>query len=406
MKKLFLILFVFVLNCPVFSQDPVFTLVKVGFDNFNFFYDIKASPEGTLWVCSNEGNVFRKLSSSTTWEHISDYPGTGAEANALFVAEDDDVWIISYGNGIFHFNGTKWEEVSLTNVPETNKWNCVSGDLNGNVWFGSNDKGLYKYSAGQWTNYSMSNSGILSDQINDLLATPSGKLFVGGYRTLQTFESNNWVDLGFTSNIGFSERTYSFAIDNDGLVYIATTKGLFKFKDDKLEIYGDTKNRDVYYAVFDRNNVLWFFGEEQAFDNYLYRCDNGTCKKLDDKNLPHQCSGLAVGSDNLLYLIGSLGPNILVIEDKTTNSDKELLRQPMVEISPNPASDFLSIKSPQTLKEISLFNSAGQSLFAAKNINQTHFMLNLQGRGKINPGVYVLLIKTEIGTCRKKIMIQ
>lgn len=62
----------------------------------------------------------------------------------------------------------------------------------------------------------MSNSGILSDQINDLLATPSGKLFVGGYRTLQTFESNNWVDLGFTSNIGFSERTYSFAIDNDG----------------------------------------------------------------------------------------------------------------------------------------------------------------------------------------------
>ncbi|MBK7740214.1 MAG: hypothetical protein IPI42_06530 [Saprospiraceae bacterium] len=69
----------------------------------------------------------------------------------------------------------------------------------------------------------------------------------------------------------------------------------------------------------------------------------------------------------------------------------------MVEISPNPASDFLSIKSPQTLKEISLFNSAGQSLFAAKNINQTHFMLNLQGRGKIIR-VYVLLIKTEIGT--------
>lgn len=48
MKKLFLILFVFVLNSPVFSQDPVFTLVKVGFDNFNFFYDIKSESRRNI----------------------------------------------------------------------------------------------------------------------------------------------------------------------------------------------------------------------------------------------------------------------------------------------------------------------------------------------------------------------
>ncbi|MFN9957660.1 MAG: T9SS type A sorting domain-containing protein, partial [bacterium] len=75
-----------------------------------------------------------------------------------------------------------------------------------------------------------------------------------------------------------------------------------------------------------------------------------------------------------------------------------------LEIYPNPAFDFVKIKSSQKelIRSVQLVNMAGQILFESHNINAIEMEIPT---GSIQTGIYLIRVLTESSSTSRKIQI-
>ncbi|MFY9225158.1 MAG: hypothetical protein WAQ98_20965 [Blastocatellia bacterium] len=81
------------------------------------------------------------------------------------------MWIASTG-GITRFDGVKFTNFNSYNasVIISNRITTLSEDLKGNIWVGTEDKGIYKYQQGKFINYS-TDAGLPKAQIFNIIPT-------------------------------------------------------------------------------------------------------------------------------------------------------------------------------------------------------------------------------------------
>jgi ligand-binding sensor domain-containing protein/serine phosphatase RsbU (regulator of sigma subunit) len=85
-----------------------------------------------------------------------------------------DIWLVTFENGIFRFNGKDIIKYSTPEGLDYNSfWTCMT-DREGNVWFGSFGNGLYKYSGDGITLLNEKNglyNGLIGNMIQDSIGT-------------------------------------------------------------------------------------------------------------------------------------------------------------------------------------------------------------------------------------------
>jgi len=72
-----------------------------------------------------------------------------------------------------------------------------------------------------------------------------------------------------------------------------------------------------------------------------------------------------------------------------------------INIFPNPATNFVNIKSQSSISQISIINNFGQMVFEAENPGETIWV----NTSNFPKGVYVVRIHTTKGICFKKLII-
>jgi len=101
---------------------------------------ISFSPSGTLWITYNN-KLYRKTDSG--YENIApDYLETPLEPLRLWdiftetrVFADDDIWVIAYGLGILHYDGTSWSFYDPNNAAlPTDTVDYLAKDDRGRIW--------------------------------------------------------------------------------------------------------------------------------------------------------------------------------------------------------------------------------------------------------------------------------
>jgi len=73
-----------------------------------------------------------------------------------------------------------------------------------------------------------------------------------------------------------------------------------------------------------------------------------------------------------------------------------------VQLYPNPASNFVTLKSTSEIILVNLFDINGRLIRQYKNPGSTEFSIN----GLPNPGLYVIQIQTNAGIEFKKLIVQ
>ncbi|MCH4552693.1 T9SS type A sorting domain-containing protein [Aestuariibaculum lutulentum] len=158
---------------------------------------------------------------------------------------------------------------------------------------------------------------------------------------------------------------------------------------------GDNHDPSDYAA---NGDYLYYAGK--VSDNsvkYLFRTDGTTTTRLD--STIGSIDDLAV-LNNVIYFEGSDGTtgNELYSLDTTTLSSKKTQRE-IVQVYPNPATDF--IKVPENLKnsEYAIYSTNGQ-IVKKGLISSNEIKLDLSS------GLYLLKIKTDISILTKKLIVE
>ncbi len=141
------------------------------------------------------------------------------------------IWVGSGGSGVYWFNGTNWNHVTLSPGGysyESNNVRSMTVDTNDNLWVAS-EYGLRKFEAGNnttFTLYDTSNTPLTSAGMTDVEADPNGGIWVGTYEGFARFDGTTWT-LYNHANTGMPGVVVADVArrSSDGLIAIASNQG-------------------------------------------------------------------------------------------------------------------------------------------------------------------------------------
>lgn len=247
---------------------------------------------GNLWVgthagiCGFDGEKFSRVNV------VGDSTG-GNQANALNSASvqndrDGNVWA-SVGKKIYRHDGKSFTEFKVpVEATKISSFAIVPGrislrlhDKAGNLWFGTDGSGAYKFDGKKFTHFSKAN-GLCSNNVNSIVEDQQGNIW---FACMQSYQPTMTGDGGvcrfdgtsftrFFDSKGLSGNDiYTIHAAKDGKVWIgASGVGAYRFDGDKFTLFDKTdkphwtRHFGVQDILEDRDGRLWF-----GFSGGLFR---------------------------------------------------------------------------------------------------------------------------------------
>ncbi|HXB40460.1 MAG TPA: T9SS type A sorting domain-containing protein [Bacteroidia bacterium] len=209
-----------------------------------------------------------KLVSQSYWGYgVTMYPcntgGSPIKRSSFTIDNNGNKWIgFNSGNGssmqLVRYNGTSWWKIPSIIIPNR-KVNALTVDGLNNIWVGT-DYGIYVF---QDTNlvsqYSHSNSTLISDTIVSL-AAGGGNIYVGTCKGLSIFNGTSFINYNHSIN-GLSHDTiYSIAYESTSSVWLGNKGGLEKFYGSGFTYFynlGGLGSDSVLCIYIDSQNNKW-----------------------------------------------------------------------------------------------------------------------------------------------------
>lgn len=126
-------------------------------------------------------------------------------------------------------------QLSNSNIP-TNVLSCITIDMNGTKWIGTNEFGVLKFDGNSFTEFNKDNSPLPDNYILCLTVDPSNRLWIGTDNGLAVLSDNNWT-VYTKDNSGLPINSIkSLASESSSLIWIGTSLGLVKY-DGNWQVY-------------------------------------------------------------------------------------------------------------------------------------------------------------------------
>lgn len=253
------------------------------------------SEDGKLWIAVSDGIDILDTNNNTI-EHVnsnfnSSYSGLkkGIYIEDIFIDSKENVWIATWGDGIFYLKkGAKrfinYTKVSTDNGLETDKIRCFSESVDGNIWIGSFLHGVHLYGVEKQNfsridNESFTRTGLLYKDVKDVFADSYGDIWIGTTKGLfkVVLEDSKFVVEDLSNEISASfgghpsaKQILSINQTQDGRVWFCTNGGgLFYFSKEENKFHRlqlkDFNQSFVNAVIEPRKNELWVCGKLGVF---------------------------------------------------------------------------------------------------------------------------------------------
>ncbi len=282
-----------------------------------FYYDVKQAALKTFVVSdfpeepvemsiSDDGDgLYVLLNSATLWkiekrkgikklENFADLQKQYSLKNHknIYVDHHRGIWIYSYMNDCIFYQKNaqaKWSEITLSSVVAThsNAVRSILDDTSGNVWIGTDHKGVFVYdyvndSQTNLLNTPSSYTSLASDRINTIYRDDSGVIWLGHFKkgisyyhdSFYEFISSQQQEYGDISSL-LEDKAGNiwFGTDGNGL-YIKEKNANFAIR--KLPI----PNIAIVSLLEDSKGRIWI----GSYQHGLFCYDNGRIRHFTKEN--------------------------------------------------------------------------------------------------------------------------
>lgn len=163
----------------------------------------------------------------------------------------------------------------LSNIPQfKTRINCIGEDNMGNLWIGTNEKGIYCYDNSNKLHIFNENRGLISNKINTFCFDKKGNLWYGtnkGLGKIVILENRTPTILNFNTDHGIVDFEIEKVLEFNNKIWCASKENLFYFESNKLiknkippliNIKSVSINNNNYYNLkdtpkfnYDENNI-------------------------------------------------------------------------------------------------------------------------------------------------------
>jgi signal transduction histidine kinase/ligand-binding sensor domain-containing protein/DNA-binding response OmpR family regulator len=161
---------------------------------------------------------------------------TSNDIFSLFQDSKGNIWIGTNGDGITVVNNDRViaRYVPLPQngealLPINGFIRAIEEDANGNIWIGTHGGGIavYEPGTGKWTIYTQENSRLPSNKIQCLHCDSKGKMWIGTFSGLASFDPGKHLFTLFSEKDGLQNTmVYQIVEDKTGKLWLSTNTGI------------------------------------------------------------------------------------------------------------------------------------------------------------------------------------
>ena len=197
---------------------------------------------------------------SRVWTATDGLPGN--TITDIIQDEKGYIYIGTY-DGLVRFDGVEFFVINKTTCPEFNvvSARCVFQDSKGNLWIGSNDEGLVKFSQDKIQLFTIQD-GLPSNSVRDIVEDKYGNIWIGTTSGVVFINNHNQVvaPLGSSDKELFVRELYC---DTANRIWIScsNSKGLYIYSSgvfEKFHGYPQLANNIVTSIAQDSTGAFWF----------------------------------------------------------------------------------------------------------------------------------------------------
>ncbi len=230
----------------------------------------------TIWIATDHGgicllNPFNFSYKSILEDEKNNFSLSENTITALFPDADGAIWVGTYKQGVdyYHPLNRRFSTNKIPGLSSNNDINCFVEDNEGNIFIGTNGKGLFKYNIKTNTyNYVNYNSnGNIDNTIVSLLFDTKGRLWIGTYMDgLYCYDGKKFIHYfnNVISNPVLPDNNiWSLVEDANQAIWIGTLNvGFYKFDEtvNMFVSFNSERNRysTIECSLKDNENNLLF----------------------------------------------------------------------------------------------------------------------------------------------------
>jgi len=219
-------------------------------------YSINQSREGFIWIgCDNGVFIFDGINFLPAEESMLD---SGYVCKAVCVLQDSSV-ICGFNKGrLIHYRQGKITDLDTLGQLQQSTISAICEDLNGGIWIGTDDAGLYFYSGGSLTHYK-SQEGLPSNHITSIVRGDHHVIWAGTQSGLCRIENGKITTL--TDQEGLSDNyILSMCFDSQSRLWIGTHNGLNYYQDNTIQVIANglfNINPNISAITEDSEGNIW-----------------------------------------------------------------------------------------------------------------------------------------------------
>ncbi len=277
----------------------------------------------------------------------------------------NNVWVGTM-SGVSKFNGSIWTNYTTTDGLVDNDVSYIYADKSGSVWFATS-YGLSQFDGSSWSSYTTTD-GLSSDVIKYISEDAAGNIWIctelGGY---SKFDLTNFTNFTIaTMDSLASDITFAVAVDASFTQWVGTWSGISKINSSGVWV-DNIRYSDGVYNNFIRDLKIGTDGDLWVACFADYNGDGGisryngttwaswsTPEGLADK----QVIRLALDNFDNVWVATGNG----VSKMSASYSIGDVKDQSTLQISPNPASDVVCVKTEVAADIIRILDMKGQLL--------------------------------------------
>jgi ligand-binding sensor domain-containing protein len=217
---------------------------------------VTAGDSGDLWIRLRGLNLLR-YRDGRFFEAPPDLNEEGAATTVAIRAGNGELIFATRRNGLLVLSGGKLKKLVVTESLPVSPVISLARTANGDVWMGTRDAGLARFSAGQVTSIA---KGLPDLKINCLLADGNGSLWIGTDSGIVRWNGSEIASDGVPAPLQHS-KTFAMIQDRDGNVWAGTEQGLFRINAKGISRLSTAPGEAITALFEDRDGDLWMGSE-------------------------------------------------------------------------------------------------------------------------------------------------